>query len=183
MHLSPTAEHQADMRLAYYDGAPGVLVSSLIWLTAAAVCQFVGVHKAVWALLIGGALIHPLSLVLTKLLGRSAKTQPGNALAQLAAASTVWLIVCCAFAYGLYLLKPAFFFPAMMAVIGCRYMVFASVFGRAIFWLLGGVLVAAGNFSFLLAAAPALAAAVGGAIELVFAAWMFAKAERVNTRA
>ena len=117
MRRSPTEEHQHEMRHAYYDGAPGILVSGLVWIAAALVCQQLGINKAVWTLLIGGALIHPISLIVTKALGRPAKTNKANALNQLAMASTIWLILCCAMAYGLFLLKPALFFPAMMATI------------------------------------------------------------------
>jgi hypothetical protein len=157
------------MRQAYRDGAPGILVSGLVWLAAALVCHVVTVDRAVWTLLIGGALIHPISVVLTKATGRPGAVK-GNALNQLAMASTIWLILCCAMAYGLFLLKPVLFFPAMMVTIGSRYLVFASVFGRAIYWVMGATLIGAGTLALFLAAPPASAAALGGSIEVVFAA-------------
>jgi drug/metabolite transporter (DMT)-like permease len=173
MHLTPTAAHQAEMRHAHFNGAPGILVSGLVWITAAPVCHFVGTKQGVWALLIGGALIHPLSLVVTKLLGRPAKTDKANALNQLAMASTVWLILCCAMAYGLFLLNPALFFPAMMATIGSRYLVFASVFGRSVFWVLGVCLIAAAFVAIVLSLPPVFAAGLGGLIEILFAFRVF----------
>lgn len=173
MHLTPTESHQAEMRHACYNGAPGILVSSLVWITAALVCHFIGIRQGVWMLLIGGALIHPLGLVLTKLLGRPAKTDKTNALNQLAAASTIWLILCCAMAYGLFLLNPVLFFPAMMATIGSRYLVFASIFGRSVFWVLGAVLIVAANIALFTMAPPAVAAGLGGLIEIVFAFVVF----------
>lgn len=174
MQLTPTASHQTEMRHAYYNGAPGILVSGLVWITAALVCHFIGIRQGVWTLLIGGALIHPIGLVVTKLLGRPAKTEKTNALNPLVMASTFWLILCCAMAYGLFLLNPLLFFPAMMATIGCRYFVFASVFGRAVFWVLGAGLFAAGIIALYTGFSPALAAALGGAIEVVFALRLFA---------
>lgn len=182
MRLVPTEEQQREMRHAYYDGAPGVLVSGLVWIAAALVCYRLGIHKAVWTLLIGGALIHPIGTVLAKLLRRPAKAGKDNALNQLAMASTVWLIVCCAMAYGLYLLKPTLFFPAMMAVIGSRYLVLATVFGKAIFWILGIGLVIAANAAFFLALPPVAAAGLGGAIEVVFAGWVFSKASKAQVQ-
>lgn len=178
MTLSPTEAQQHEMRHAHFDGAPGILVSGLVWITAALVCYQLGIDKSVWALLIGGALIHPISLIVTKLAGRSAKTSKGNALNQLAMASTVWLIVGCAMAYGLFLLKPALFFPAMMATIGSRYLIFATVFGRPIFWVLGASLIVAANVAFFLAFSAVVAAGLGGLIELVFAFLVFSKASR-----
>ncbi len=38
---------------------------------------------------------------------------------------------------------PDWFFPAMMCVIGGRYLVFQSIYGARIYWACGGVLVAA----------------------------------------
>lgn len=166
------------MRLAYYDGAPGILVSGLVWLTAALVCHLLGIHKAVWTLLIGGALIHPISLIVTKALGRSAKTGKANALNQLAMASTIWLILGCAMSYGLYLFMPILFFPAMMATIGSRYLIFASVYGKAVYWLLGASLIIAANLALFTQMPPALAAGLGGLIEIAFAFLVFSKATK-----
>ncbi|RDZ28635.1 hypothetical protein DX914_05785 [Lysobacter silvisoli] len=168
------------MRHAYYGGAPGALVSGLVWIAAAAVCHARGVEPAVWTLLIGGALIHPLGMAVAKLAGRPASTGKDNALNALAMASTVWLIVCCAMAYGLFLLKPALFFPAMMAVIGSRYLVLASVYGRRIFWGLGIALIVAANAALFVAMAPAIVAALGGAIELAVACLLFSKASKTG---
>ena len=178
MKLSPTEEHQYEMRHAYYDGAPGILVSGLVWITAALVCYKLGMHKAVWTLLIGGALIHPIGTIVTKAVGRPAKTSKSNALNPLAAASTIWLILCCAMAYGLFLLKPELFFPAMMATIGSRYLVFASVFGRLIFWTLGGSLIVTANLTFFSAIPPAVVAGLCGLIEILFAILVFSKASK-----
>jgi len=178
MRLTPTEEQQHEMRYAYYDGAPGILVSGIVWVTAALVCYYLGVNKAVWTLLIGGVLISPISTIVEKALGRPAKTDKANALNQLAMASTIWLILCCAMAYGLFLLKNELFFPAMMATIGSRYLIFASVFGRSIFWGLGATLIVAANLAFFLALSPTVAAGLGGLIEILFAFLVFSKASR-----
>ena len=178
MQLSVSEEQQVEMRHAHFDGAPGIVVSGLVWLTAALVCQLLGMQRAVWTLLIGGALIYPISAILTKALGRPAKTSKANALNQLGMASTIWLILCCAMAYGLFLFKPVLFFPAMMVTIGSRYLVFASMFGRAIFWVMGMSLIVAGNVALFAALPPAVAAAIGGLIEVLFACLVFLKASR-----
>jgi len=164
------------MRYAHYDGAPGILVSGLVWLSAALVCHLAGDQRGVWTLLAGGMLIHPVSLVLTRALGRAAATGKGNPLNQLAMASTVWLIVCCATAYGLFLFMPVLFFPAMMATIGSRYLVFASLYGRPVFLVMGMGLILAGVLALWLATAPVAAAGIGGSIEVLFAVFVFASA-------
>jgi hypothetical protein len=179
MQLSISEQQQQEMRHAYYDGAPGILVSSLVWMAAALVCYQLGINQAVWTLLIGGALIYPISLIVTKALGRAAQTSKANALNQLGMASTIWLILCCAMAYGLFLLKPSLFFPAMMATIGCRYLVFASLYGRSIYWLIGVSLILAANLFFFLALTPVVAAGLGGLIELLFSVLVFSKASKL----
>ena len=178
MKLSVTQEQQQEMRHAHYDGAPGVMVSGLVWIAAAFVCYQLGINKAVWTLLIGGAFIYPISLIVTKAIGRTAKTSKDNALNQLGMASTIWLILCCAMAYGLFLLKPALFFPAMMATIGSRYLIFASIYGRPIFWVMGVSLIVAGNLVLFAAVTPVLAAGLGGLIEILFAFFVFSKASK-----
>lgn len=166
------------MRRAHYDGAPGILVSGLVWIVAAVVAHEIGSNNAVWTLFIGGALIHPIGTLVEKAVGRPAKTEKTNALNQLAMASTIWLIVCCAMAYGLFLLKPELFFPAMMATIGCRYLVFATVYGRGVFWVFGGSLIAAAYLTFSTAVSPAIAAGIGGLIEVLFAFLVYATASK-----
>ena len=166
------------MRHAHYDGAPGILVSGLVWIAAALVCYQLGINEAVWTLLIGGAFIYPMSVIVTKAIGRPAKTSKDNALNQLGMASTIWLILCCAMAYGLFLLKPELFFPAMMATIGSRYLVFASMYGRSIFWVMGVSLIVAANLVFFAALTPVVAAGLGGLIEIGFAFIVFSKASK-----
>ena len=178
MKLSLTDDQQEEMRHAHYDGAPGILVSGLVWVAATLVCYQLGINKAVWTLLIGGALIYPISTVVTKVLGRPAKTSKTNALNQLGMASTIWLILCCAMAYGLFLLKPELFFPAMMATIGCRYLVFATMFGRLFFWIMGASLIVAGYLVLASAVPPVFAAGLGGLIEVLFALFLFSIASK-----
>ena len=180
MKLTLTELQQQEMRHAHYDGAPGVLVSGLVWLVSALACYQLGVNKGVWTLLIGGALIYPISVIFAKALGRPAATAKANALNQLAMASTIWLILCCAMAYGLFLLKPELFFPAMMATIGCRYFIFASVYGRVIFWVFGVTLMVCAFLALALMLLPAIAAALGGLIEILFAILVFSNASKTT---
>jgi hypothetical protein len=67
---SPTtiAEAQREMRFAYYGGAPGMLTSAAVWFAAGIVSLLVSPERAVWALFIGGMLIHPILVLLTNML-------------------------------------------------------------------------------------------------------------------
>jgi len=163
------SEAQVDMRLGYCSGGAGILASALAWSVAAGVAVSGSAQSSVWALLIGGMLIHPLSLLFCKLLGARGAHTNGNPFGQLAGASTFWLIFSLPLAYGLSLQQVAWFFPAMLLIIGGRYLVFATLYGMRLYWVLGLALAAAGFALGYLAAAVHVAAISGAAIEAIFA--------------
>lgn len=167
------ADAQLDMRTAYYGGAPGVLCSGLVWLTAGMVALQLSAAQAVWTLLIGGMFIHPAAVVLNKVLGRSGKHSPSNPLGSLAMASTFWMIMCLLLAYGVSTIRIEWFFPAVLLIIGGRYMTFATLYGTRIYWVMGAALVLAAYPLFAYGASPASGALAGGAIEVAFAVAIF----------
>ncbi|WP_310572258.1 hypothetical protein [Gemmatimonas sp.] len=172
------SDAQLEMRLAYFGGAPGMLTSALVWMTAGFVALRQTPERAVWALFIGGMLIHPLSVVLTKALGRSGTHGPHNPLGTLALATTFWMILCLPLAYGVSLHRIEWFFPAMLLVIGGRYLTFSTVFGTRIYWLCGGTLALAGYAAAAAKASPVIGAFAGAAIEAAFALVIFVRARR-----
>ena len=169
---------QANMRRGYLWGAPGVLVSGSVWLVAGVVALMVSAQAAVLTLLVGGALIFPLSMLLSKLLGLPQGHASGNPLGVLAGEGTVWLIAGCAIAYGMSVLRIQWFFPTMLLVIGGRYLTFQTLYGLRVYWVLGALLGAAGFALAVVLAQPAVGAFAGATIELVFAAVLFVKAKR-----
>lgn len=160
---------QAQMRDAYGSGWTGIAASALAWAVAAGVAWQGSAQHAITALLAGGVLIFPASLVLGKLLHLPCHHPKGNALGSLAGASTFWLIFCLPIAWLLGQQQPAWFFAAMLLVIGGRYLVFASIYGMALYWALGLILAAAGFGLTALSMPAAVIASAGAAIELVFA--------------
>ena len=170
------SQAQADMRHAYLDGAPGIFASGSVWLVAGGVAAYATASQAVWTLLIGGVLIHPLGVVLCKLLGRSGAHQAGNPLARLAGEGTLWMLTAIAIAYGMHVLRIEWFFPAMLLIIGGRYLSFQTLFGLRVYWVFGAVLCVAGLVLALLRAPVAVSALAGAAIELAFAGIVFAHA-------
>jgi hypothetical protein len=157
------AEAQADMRRGYYSGAAGVLASALAWSAAAGTAALGSPERAIWVLLVGGMLIHPVGVLICRLLGASGAHSKSNPLGSLAAASTFWLIFSLPLAYGLGLLKPEWFFSAMLLIIGGRFLVFATVYGMRLYWALGLSLAGAGFASHWLGL-PAPAVAFAGAV-------------------
>jgi hypothetical protein len=168
------SDAQSDMRNGYCSGAAGVLASALAWSVATGVAMFGSTQQAIWALLIGGALIHPMAVLLCKLLGARGAHASDNPLGQLAGSSTVWLILCLPLAYGLGLQNPAWFFAAMLLVIGGRYTVFATLYGLRLYWVLGLALAAAGFALTALNVEARFIALTGAAVELVFAGVLIA---------
>lgn len=169
---------QQDMRTAYLGGAPGLFVSGSVWTIAGIVCLWRSPQMAVWALYVGGALIHPVAALLTRLLGSPGRHAAGNPLGMLALATTIWMILALVLAYGISLWRIELFFPAMLFVIGGRYLTFATLFGTKLFWVCGAVLALAGYELARLHATPATAAFAGGAIEIVFGIVMLAGMRR-----
>jgi hypothetical protein len=170
---STIADAQREMRLAYYGGAPGVLTSAMVWLAAGIVSVLASPERAVWALFIGGVLIHPLAVLLNKAIGRPGRHTPGNPFATLALASTFWLILSLPLAYAVSLLRIEWFFPAMLFVIGGRYLIFSTVFGVRMYWACGAALALAGYALARAGASPELGVFSGAAIEAAFAAAIF----------
>ena len=157
------------MRQGYCSGGAGILASALAWSVAAVIAATGAPQKAIWALLIGGMLIHPVGLAFCKLQGARGAHTKGNPLGQLAGASTFWLIFSLPLAYGLGLQRPGWFFCAMLLIIGGRYLVFATVYGMRLYWVLGLALAASGFALGYLAVPAHVAALVGAVIEAVFA--------------
>jgi hypothetical protein len=163
---------QADMRAGYCSGGCGVLASSLAWLAAAIAVLQSSPDQAVWVLFIGGAAIHPVATVLCKLFGGSGKHTRGNPLGTLAFASLLWLIFCLPLAYVVALHRIEWFFPAMLLVIGGRYLSFHMLFGMRVYWLLGLALAAAGYLLGKSLADPMVSAFTGATIEVLFAVYI-----------
>lgn len=178
LDLATLAGAQRDMRSAYLDGAPGVLVSGLVWAMAACVALWLSPQRAVWALFVGGVFIHPLSVVLVRLLGRSGRHAAGNPLGPLAMATTFWMILMLPLAYGVSMLRIDLFFPAMLFVIGGRYLCFQTLYGNRLYWLIGAVLAVSGYGLAACNAAVAVGAFAGALIEVGFAGVLLASARR-----
>ncbi len=157
------------MRAGYLSGAPGVLASSLAWAAATGAAIFMSPQQAVWVLFIGGMLIHPAGMLIGKVLGAPGTHTKANPLAELAGASTIWMIVCLPLAYVASTAMIEWFFPAMLLIIGGRYLTFGTLYGMRFYWVLGFALVGAGFGLGVLAPAPAVSAGVGSAIEFAFA--------------
>jgi hypothetical protein len=172
---------QQQMRHAYYDGAPGVFASALAWLASGVVAITMSPKYAVVALFVGGALIFPVSVLISKLLGRPGRHARDNPLGMLAMEGTFFMLLALPIAYVVSLYRVEWFFPAMLLIIGGRYLTFSTLYGMRAYWALGGTLVAAAFALVFLKQPPMIGAFAGGTIEAVFAAVLFVISRRSAT--
>lgn len=174
------AEAQRDMRAGYLGGAPGMFASALVWLAAGVVASTSTPSRAITALFVGGMFIHPLGVVLAKTLGRAGTHTRGNPLGALALESTVLLLLGFPLAYVVSQGHVSWFFPAMLLVIGGRYLTFATLYGLRVYWACGAMLAGAGILLVATRAPFAVGAFAGAALELGFALWIFAAVRDVG---
>lgn len=160
---------QADMRRGYFGGGPGVIVSGTVWLIAGIVAPVISEQASVFALLIGGMAIYPLGTVIAKGLGRTGSHSQGNPLAALALETTFLLFAGIFIAFAVVQIQSVWFFPIMLITIGGRYLMFQTLYGMRLYWVIGVILALAGAALLLLNAPFATGAFIGGAIEVVFA--------------
>ena len=171
--IDTISQAQADMSKGYGNGAAGMIVSGLIWLTAAIVSFKFSDKQAVWTLLIGGMFIFPISVLACKLLSISGTHTKGNPLGNLAMEGTIFMIVCLPLAYGLSLQHTEWFFQGMLLIIAGRYLTFATIYGNRLYWVLGGLLVIAAYLLFSFKVQSFGSALTGSVIEIIFGLFMF----------
>ena len=164
---------QADLRKGYADGALGVLASGTVWMAAALVAFFVSSQTAIWTLFFGGMLIHPLGLLMAKLVGVPGSHSKQNPLGKLIMEGTIFMLMCIPLALLLSLQNHAWFFQGMLLIIGGRYLTFSSLYGIKKYWVLGGVLGAVAVALFFLKAPSGVSAICGSIIELAFGIFLF----------
>jgi hypothetical protein len=159
-----------------------------LWYAAGVVAIMLSPKHAVLALFVGGMFIHPVGILIAKVLGRPGAHTRGNPLGTLALDSTVLMLLCLPLAYAISVDRPDWFFPAMLLVIGGRYLVFRTIYGARVYWLLGASLASAAFALVALRASPIAGAFVGaggrtGARDRDlrrFAAWRLTRYSKIN---
>lgn len=169
---------QANMRHSYFGGAPGLASSALMWLLAGLLVVARDPQTGVLVLIFGGMLIHPLAILACRILGRPGAHDKANPLGPLALESTVILLLGVIVAFVLSHFRVELFFPAMLLVIGGRYAVFQTLYGRRVYWLCGGVLASLGLLAATLRLPVAITAFGGGVIEAAFSVIVFIQIHR-----
>ena len=163
---------QTDMCKGYAFGSLGIVTSGMMWLVSAFVSHYYSPKLAIWSLLIGGALISPVSNILGKLIGLKGHSS-WNPLKNLAMENTIWMLMCIPIAYGLSTQNVAWFFQSMLLIIGGRYLTFSTLYGKKFYWVLGATLGVFAYLLFSLHAQAFMTLLAGGSIELFFGTFLY----------
>ncbi len=135
---------QREVRSVYIGGFWGQLVSSVIWLVAAALGTWVTPKASILTVVTSGFFIFPLTQMLLRLSGRRTSVSRENAF------NGLGMQVAFVLPFSMLLLVPVghydlnLFFPALMVLLGAHYFPFATLYGMRMFLFLGGILIAAG---------------------------------------
>lgn len=166
------AAAQRDLSQAYAGGAPGVLVSGLVWLIAGVVWQLHGINAAFAALFIGGMAIHPLAILIERLAFGGPKSTTGKPLETLAVEATIPLFAGVMIAWVLLVRAPDIAIPVFAIIVGARYFLFRTLYGEVAYWALGVAILLPGALALFSITLPINLGFVIGAIELAAAAWI-----------
>ena len=174
-------EAQAEIRHCYGGGGFGMVVSGLVWLSAAFVVSRHGVGTGFAVLFLGGMLIFPVSAFVAQVFSRRPKPVPGNPLGLLALEATIAMIGCLFAAWLFVPLKPGYVFPIAAIAVGLHYLAFQTVYGDRTYWLLGALMTLVGFAGIYVAAfgANMLALAIA-TIEIVFGVFVIMRERRVR---
>jgi hypothetical protein len=137
-------EAQRQVRSVYEGGFFGQLISSILWLAAAALGTWLSARAAILTLVLGGFFIFPAVTTLLRLLGRPPSLPAHNPLRYLAMQVAFVLPLSMPLVAPVATLRPHWFFPAMMILLGAHYLPFTFLYGMRSFIPLSALLVAAG---------------------------------------
>jgi len=167
---------QGAMRTANVGGAPGVLVSGIVWLISGLLWMRLGVTPAFAVLFLGGMAIVPGALVISRVIFRAPRPVDKNPLDRLGLESTFPLFAGLLIAYALLRVDPIAVFPVVAITVGARYFAFGTIYGQSLYWLLAMSLVAVGGTAILgIIIWPVNLALVVGTIEMLFAVVLFVR--------
>jgi cytochrome b subunit of formate dehydrogenase len=160
---------QRELRHIYRGGLAGQLVSGALWLVSAALATWGSFTQAVLVLVLGGVFIFPLTMLVLRLAGRRASLPAGHPFAFLAMQTAFIVPLLLPVVLVLTRYDHAWFFPAILVVVGAHYLPFATLYGMGEFLVLGGAMLAGGVLLGLRGAPLAAGGWLGAVLLLAFA--------------
>jgi hypothetical protein len=135
---------QKDVRETFLGGFAGQLVSAVLWGTSAATCTWHSLRLGELVLVLGGFLIFPLTQALLRSMGHAYALPKGHPMNALGIQVAFTLPLTLPLVIGVGALRPAWFYPALMIVMGAHYLPFVFLYGMWQFAVLCATLVASG---------------------------------------
>jgi len=137
-------EAQREVRTVYIGGFVGQLVSGALWLLSAALSTWISPARGILALVVGGMLIFPLTMLLLRLSGKQATLSKENPMGGLAMQIAFTIPLTLPVLAGATLYRLDWFYPAFMIIVGAHYLPFIFLYGMWHFGGLAAVLIGAG---------------------------------------
>jgi hypothetical protein len=161
---------QREVRTVFVGGFWGQLVSSAIWLASAALGTWATPRAAIFAVVVCGFFIFPVTQLLLRLAGGRASLTAGNSL------NGLGMQIAFTLPFSMLLLIPvttfrlSLFYPALMVLVGAHYIPFTFLYGMRMFVPLSAILIGSGVvIAHYLPGSFSLGAWIGGLTLFIFA--------------
>jgi len=135
---------QNDVRETYLGGFAGQLVSAILWATSAAACTWHSLRLGELILVLGGFFIFPLTQLVLRAMGHAYALPKGHPMNGLAIQVAFIVPLTLPLVLGTAILRPAWFYPALMITVGAHYLPFVFSYGMWQFGALSALLISGG---------------------------------------
>ena len=139
------SEAQQEVRSVYLGAFSGLIVTGTIWLLSAVAGTWTSSGSAIWALVLGGTFIFPLSQLLLRAIGRPASLSKQNPFGMLAMQIAFVIPLCYPLIAAATIHNTNWFYPAFLVVVGAHYLPFIFLYGMWQFGILAVLLVGLGT--------------------------------------
>jgi len=161
---------QRDVRETFVGGFAGQLVSAMLWCVSASACTWHSLRLGGLILVFGGFLIFPMTQFLLRTMGHPSALPKGHPMNALGMQVAFTLPLSLPVVLAIAAVRPAWFYPAFMIILGAHYLPFVFMYGMWQFAGLCAVLVVSGLVIGMYLPQPvSLGAWLTSAVLLIFA--------------
>ena len=172
--MTDSINHHLSYRYCNRGGAIYLLVEGFLWIVSASLGKLSQIPAAIMVLLVGGMLIHPISLLLSRLF-KLPELPKNNPLPVL----NTWLALMIPLAIPLVILatldgRTNLFYPALSILIGAHWLPFTYLYKMKSFIVFAAIFVVIGiYFGFVYTSSFYICGFVVGLVHLIFAVTNF----------
>ncbi len=135
---------QRDVRETFMGGFAGQLVAALLWGASGAACTWHSLRLGELVLILGGFFIFPLTQLVLRSMGHAYALPKGHPMNALGMQVAFTLPLTLPLVIGIAALHPAWFYPALMIILGAHYLPFIFMYGMWQFGVLAAMLIVSG---------------------------------------